>query len=144
MTLTEVKQDLFTVSKDYILVHCISADFALGAGIAKIFRDRGVRSQLFSKYRNPVPGSALLTAATGWAGEINLVTKEKYWLKPTYDSLKASLLDAKNNIIVPNGYTKLAMPLIGCGLDRLQWTNVRAMLLELFADTEIEILVCSL
>ena len=36
----EEQIDLFSVSKNYILVHCISADFALGAGIAKTFRDK--------------------------------------------------------------------------------------------------------
>lgn len=34
MIIKEVKKDLFTVPKDYVLAHCISADFALGAGIA--------------------------------------------------------------------------------------------------------------
>ena len=35
MRLVEEKRDLFDVSEDYYLAHCISADFALGAGIAK-------------------------------------------------------------------------------------------------------------
>lgn len=39
MIIKEVKKDLFTVSDDYALAHCISADFALGAGIAKEFDD---------------------------------------------------------------------------------------------------------
>lgn len=38
MILSIEKRDLFTVSKDYTLCHCISADFALGAGIAKKFK----------------------------------------------------------------------------------------------------------
>ena len=37
---------------------------------------------------------------------------------------------------------KVAMPLIGCGLDRLQWDRVSAMIKEIFADEDIEILVC--
>ena len=143
-TITEITQDLFTVSKDYVLVHCISADFALGAGIAKIFRDKGVRDELLSKYDSPVPGAPLLTASTGWAGEINLVTKAQYWHKPTYNSLRTALLKAKHDIIIPNGYTKLAMPRIGCGLDRLLWARVKAILCEIFADTDIEIVVCKL
>lgn len=40
MVLKEVNKDLFTVSKDYALAHCISADFKLGAGIAKEFDKR--------------------------------------------------------------------------------------------------------
>lgn len=37
MTIKEEKRNLFTMPKDYVLAHCISADFALGAGIAKKF-----------------------------------------------------------------------------------------------------------
>ena len=40
MRLVEEKRDLFDVSEDYYLAHCISADFALGAGIAKEFNKR--------------------------------------------------------------------------------------------------------
>lgn len=41
MTITEIRKDLFNISNnEYYYVHCISADYALGAGIAKIFRDR--------------------------------------------------------------------------------------------------------
>lgn len=52
MIIKEVKKDLFTVSDDYALVHCISADFALGAGIAKEFRNGGVyyKGQRFRYY----------------------------------------------------------------------------------------------
>ena len=37
MIITEVTQDLFTVPQGYYLAHCISGDYALGAGIAKVF-----------------------------------------------------------------------------------------------------------
>ena len=37
MTITTEKRDLFTMSQGYYLAHCISADFALGAGIAKTY-----------------------------------------------------------------------------------------------------------
>ena len=42
-------RDLFSVPKDYSLVHCISADFALGAGIAKEFTKRGVKKELLRR-----------------------------------------------------------------------------------------------
>lgn len=47
------KRDLFTVPQDYILCHCISADFALGAGIAKQFDERfNLRKKLKDEYPN--------------------------------------------------------------------------------------------
>ena len=73
----------------------------------------------------------------------NLVIKEKYWHKPTLETLKAALLDMKayaTNMQVD----KIAMPRIGCGLDKLDWHNVKPMIEETFKDTPIEIMVCVL
>jgi O-acetyl-ADP-ribose deacetylase (regulator of RNase III) len=42
------------------------------------------------------------------------------------------------------GITKLAMPRIGCGLDRLQWTNVYDIICEVFEDMNIEIVICEI
>ena len=39
---------------------------------------------------------------------------------------------------------KVAMPRIGCGLDRQDWTEVKKLIEEVFDDADIEILVCSL
>lgn len=36
----------------------------------------------------------------------------------------------------------IAKPKIGCGLDKLEWSKVKAIIEEVFADTDIEILVC--
>ncbi len=38
----------------------------------------------------------------------------------------------------------LAMPKIGCGLDKLQWSKVREIICDVFKDVDIEILVCYL
>ena len=36
----------------------------------------------------------------------------------------------------------LAMPKIGCGLDRLQWDKVKFMIEETFVDLDVEIIIC--
>jgi O-acetyl-ADP-ribose deacetylase (regulator of RNase III) len=41
-----------------------------------------------------------------------------------------------------HGINKVAMPIIGCGLDRLQWDKVSEIIKDVFKDTDIEILVC--
>lgn len=48
MTYKEEKRDLFRVDTDYYLAHCISADFALGAGIAKEF-NTGITFRIITK-----------------------------------------------------------------------------------------------
>ena len=37
---------------------------------------------------------------------------------------------------------KIAMPKIGSGLDRLNWQDVEQIIKDVFADTDVEILVC--
>ena len=93
MTIREEHRDLFTVPTDYILVHCISTDLAMGAGIAKEFARRGVKAQLQRKYQNVEVGDCLVSHATGWDVELSLVTKEKYWQKPTYKTMRMALED---------------------------------------------------
>ena len=74
MKFTIEKRNLFTVPKDYFLCHCISADFALGAGIAKKFAEMGVRDALERDLGQPHPykwngfGDCFLTQESEWRG----------------------------------------------------------------------------
>ena len=142
-------RDLFSVPKDYSLVHCISADFALGAGIAKEFTKRGVKNELLRRYgiyadSSVWVGKALETHATDWNWEYNLVTKEHYWGKPNYVTLEMCLKNLRdvyvnhNEQLVP----KLAMPWLGCGLDKLERWKVEVLIKDVFKNCDVEILIC--
>jgi hypothetical protein len=144
MILKEEKRDLFNVTDDYYLAHCISADFGMGKGIVVEFNKRyDMKNNLMKRFK-----------INNWNGKgyclsdgkvFNLITKEKYWNKPTYETLKQSLECMREEILFFDGMVaKLAMPKIGCGLDRLQWDKVKTILEEVFKDIEVEILVCYL
>lgn len=153
MIFKEIKEDLFNISNEYAIVHCISNDFALGAGIAKTIDEKyGVKDLLKKYYTN----TNMVTNIDNWIGMAlyceselngrviyNLVTKDKYWQKPTYESLMYCLLDLVEDC-KDEGITKLAMPRIGCGLDKLNWGKVRDCIKRVFKETDIEIIVCSL
>ena len=141
MTITIENRDLFTVPQGYYLAHCISADFALGAGIAKIFDEvYNMRFKLFREFDEYFydGGDALLIDNV-----FNLVTKPRCYHKPTYGALREAL-EAMKNVMEMNATTKLAMPKIGCGLDRLEWDRVFDIICEVFEDTDVEILICEL
>ena len=141
MTITTEKRDLFTVPQGYYLAHCISADFALGAGIAKTFDSvYNMRFKLFRKYPNYEydGGDALLVDNV-----FNLVTKQKCWHKPTYNSLRESLEMMKEYIDFI-GIDKLAMPRIASGLDKLEWPKVYEIICEVFEDVDIDIVICEI
>ena len=73
----------------------------------------------------------------------HLITKNRYWDKPTYRTLKESLMELKTLCLEQN-IKKLVMPKIGCGLDKLQWNTVKENIIKIFNDTDIEILICYL
>lgn len=140
MIIKEIFGDLFGAPDNFYFVHCISADFALGVGIAKEFSQRkNMREKLNIKYglldKVSLVGSALLVDDT-----FNLVTKYRYFQKPTYRTLKESLIDLKDKCI-SLGVNNLAMPRIGCGLDRLNWVHVKKIISDVFSDTDIKIYV---
>lgn len=140
MIFREIQADLFQMDESYDLAHCISADAKMGAGIAVQFRQRFGLDALQEQARS----QPLEIGACYRAGRtLNLVTKVKYWHKPTYETLTASLASMKS-VCEAEGLTRLAMPQIGCGLDRLKWDKVKQIIQEVFEETDIEIVVCSL
>lgn len=138
MTYLEKHGDLFKMDSSYYLCHCISSDFKLGKGIAVEFDKRyDMRKQLMSRFtvNGLYPRTILIDNV------FNLVTKDKYWNKPTYSTLLGALEDMRNQIQVLQ-IKKLAMPCIGSGLDRLEWHKVRKMIKDVFENVDIEIVVC--
>ena len=138
MTYTEKRKDLFTCPEEYYLADCISADFNTQHGIVTEFNKRFA---LGNNLHHDHPGYL-----RKWHNQrmeydcilcgrvINLVTKERYFQKPTNRTLRGALLCMKEQCQL-KGIQKVAMPLIGCGLDQLKWHNVSRMIQEVFGDT---------
>lgn len=145
MTYTEEVRDLFSVPEDYHLSHCISADFGMGKGIVVEFNKRfDMKHTLQNKYPDYLKKwrSRKLEGDCISEGRVlNLITKERHFHKPTYQSMRSALM-AMRSICETEHITKIAMPLIGCGLDKLTWDNVSAIIKDVFSDTDIELLVC--
>lgn len=143
MNYCEKEQDLFQVPQEYYLAHCISADFAMGKGIAVSFNQHfNMKSILQTKYPAYLSEWRRLSRLADCLLEgrvFNLITKERYFHKPTYQSMQQAL-EIMRRLCRPD--QKLAMPLIGCGLDGLDWELVRRQIHNVFADTSVEILVC--
>lgn len=155
MIYKEESKNLFTLPNDYILAHCVSRDLAMGAGIAKVFRDvYGIKDSL--KHPITPTNNGATWNALGFGNCIfarsdkcpwlvgNLITKERYYEKPNYESLRCALADFKDGVIHLFDSAKVGMPLIGCGLDKLEWEKVSVIIKDTFADTDIEVFVCRL
>lgn len=141
MIITTENRDLFAMPQGYYLAHCISADFTLGAGVAKAFDSvYNMRFKLFRAYDDYEyhGGDALLIDNV-----FNLVTKDNRYAKPTYESIREALEMMKEYLDFL-GANKLAMPKIGSGRDRLEWKQVYDIICEVFEDMDIEIVICEL
>ncbi len=144
---TEENRDLFTVNKDYYFAQCISADFAMGAGIATEFNKRfDTKTKLKQHYTNWLSRWESSPSERGTCvledRVFNLITKMFYWQKPTYDTMQSALNALQTCISNNPDVKKLAMPTIGCGIDKLDWNIVSQMIKDTFKDDDIEILVC--
>lgn len=142
MQYIEKYADLFNIDDpDVWFVQCISADFACGKGIAIEFNKRfSTKQELLKYYRPDVwngKGYCLVTSHV-----LNLVTKAKYYMKPSEKTMRTALKELRN-IVITYGIKSIAMPKIGCGLDRMDWEVVRSFIQELFGDIDdLNITVC--
>jgi O-acetyl-ADP-ribose deacetylase (regulator of RNase III) len=139
--IVEVQGNLFDCDQDFSLVHCVSKDFKMGKGIALAFRERFGRVEEFKSQNVGIGGTAWISTETRCL--FYLVTKDKYNEKPTYDSLR-SCLETTKELCNTLAIKKLAMPRIGCGLDRLNWDTVHSIILETFENTGVLILIYTL
>ena len=71
----------------------------------------------------------------------SLVTKERYYQKPTYGSMEQALLSLAE-MCDTHDVKILAMPHIGCGLDQLEWGEVKPLIYNAFAGMRTRIIVC--
>lgn len=197
MTYREFKQDIFEHldslkdCPDYvILLHTISGDCRMGAGIAKKIEDkyhwrsavlcneaddRGGYSNTigpwiwnkkqdgfenFSHYvlriRYPV-GHIVRTdqyyrdilgdPACEVFDILGLVTKERYWQKPSIQDMSKALESLAGYLegMCCDEPITLVMPTIGCGLDRLDWPEVSFLIHKHLGNIEnLNVEVCQL
>lgn len=71
---------------------------------------------------------------------IHMITKEKYYDKPTYTSLKQCLKKLYTNL-KELGINRVSIPRIGCGLDRLEWSKVKPIIEKIFVDVDVTVYV---
>ena len=137
---TEKKQDLFALSTEYSLAHCVASDLSMSRGIATVFRKKFGQLDALER-QTPHVGKALMLENNGRV-IYYLVTKERSVDKPDYPTMWNTLQDWKKKTI-QMGTRRVAVSRLGCGLDRFDCRRVRNMLEVIFCGTGVEILVCN-
>ena len=133
----ETEGDLF--SSKGCLAHCVSADFHMGVGVAK-----QVKTRYPTTYPKDVNHKKRPVFAQWIEGErryvYHLVTKQRYFEKPTYESVKTSLQQMRTHAEW-SGVDRISLPRIGCGLDQLNWSEIKSLIKEVFKGSHIVLTV---
>ncbi|ALL52882.1 polyprotein [Xingshan cricket virus] len=146
-----------TMNNRSAILHCISADKAMSAGLAeKIDLKWGIRDRLPPApdigiaYAVPCQGSDMEGCARttfpnqqpapseahgGWV--INMVTKSKKHNKPLLNTVVSTLHNALRQCD-RLGVREIHLPRIGCGLDRLDWSQVREAIIPVLRRWMLE------
>ena len=128
--------DIFVKCPSHIpLAHCVSLDFHMGKGIAKLFK----QNVQFLKSQIQKVGQC---ASLNYEGRFifYMASKRCFFHKPTYESLAQSLQSLKAHMKCL-GLRHLAMPRVATGLDNLQWIRVKAIITDIFSGSDITIYV---
>lgn len=153
MTLEVVINDLLKMPKEYVIAHAIdSHEVAFGAGasraICEMFPDIREKCLEFAndnfnctnfvyRYTN---GEQVIynmfVKSHCWYNAMNKMTQEEY-----LNNVKTCLTFLKKEMIM-RGEKHLAIPQIGCGLDRCRWKDIEAIINFVFEDTDIDVKVC--
>lgn len=143
MQYKEKLKDLFKMKNVDAVAHCIAQDAHMGAGVAVMFDRRypGMKAELQSQ-KLQYPTVAIYDKHETRPDVINLVTKPSSFRPPTYESFMDTM-HLFRDIVIEKGYKTIAMPMIGAGLDRLNWeTQVLPAIHEMFDDLDVEITIC--
>jgi len=137
------KGDLFN-STDEALAHCVSKDLAMGAGIAKQFKKRFGKVDFLMQQQCKVGEVAYMDSWNKKAKTVQtlfyMVTKEKYYQKPTIRTLGAALRRLRA-IVSDMGIKTLSMPMISSGLDQMSWPLVLQEIETAFYGSEVKITI---
>ena len=134
----EVIGDVFSSPWSSALAHCISLDCKQSKGIALEFCRRFGRNHFMEK-KNLHVGDIIIQTYRG-RPIFNLITKKRFFNKPTYESLESALI-AMRNYLIQHNILGVSLPKLGCGIDRLKWKHVKLLIQRVFNHTNIEVTV---
>eukprot|EP00102_Acyrthosiphon_pisum_P016860 XP_008187977.1 PREDICTED: uncharacterized protein LOC100166845 isoform X3 [Acyrthosiphon pisum] len=137
--LEEIDEDIFKLSKEYSLAHCVAEDLQMDAGIAVDFKNifGGVGKLVDQKLK--IGDVGIVKRHDQYA--FYLVTKKTSNGKPTMITMEKALISLLNKMKEYN-LTKLGIPTIRCGLDKLDWSDTKSLINKIFSGSGIHITVC--
>ena len=136
MTLTYKIGNIFDIPLGWDIVHCVTADFSCGAGIAKELNER---CNLKEKFEAQHLSTDIVGSCVKIDNVFNLLTKQNRYSKVSYEDLTNCLYHMADMIL--GAHYNIAMPKIGCGRDGLSWDIVVDIIKEVFENMDVDFVV---
>ncbi|CAI6372075.1 unnamed protein product [Macrosiphum euphorbiae] len=128
--------DLFDAPLNYSITHYISQDVKMSQGMAIMFRRKFGNVEILKSQHPKIHGVLYIRQENRYI--LYMVTKPKYWQKPSLEDMFLTVQNLKFVCIELN-IKKLEMPRYGSGFDQLDWLSIRTMIRFIFKETDIEI-----
>ena len=124
--------------------HRISTDAQMSKGFAQLLSERVLRLWRTCRRSNVLKDQVFLFWDSSWRRyTYNLVTKEKYSVKPDLSTLATTLQNMQAHATM-HGASTITIAKMGCGLDQMNWQDAVKLLRNFFAYSDIQIVVFSL
>ena len=126
----------------YSFAHCISADLAMAKGLARQVKSWYPAAPSAIRLRYPPDiGSVLIYFDPISERYIfSLVIKFRYYPKPTYKSVLASLYELRK-IVIDAGISHLSLPKLASGYDKLDFNIIFELICQVFDPLPITIYI---
>ena len=141
------EQSIFNSSM--VIVYTVSKDWAMSKGFALMLCKKFPDLRQHCKWQvevndrngNTINQNVLQYIAPSLGHQIfSLITKEKYISKPTMEGITTALFEL-HNILLKQNISCIAMPKIACGLDKMDCSEISALLYNVFNSSGIKIYV---
>ena len=129
------------------IAHCVSSDLCFGLGVARQIKEKFGQMELIRAQDCRVGRVAITCPDLPLLHPprfiFHLFTKKYHFWKPSEASLEECLWELKHRMMVL-GVHRIQAPRLACGLDRLKWERVLAILERVFCDSDFHICICTL
>ena len=139
--ITYSSADIFEVEVKALVnpVNCVGV---AGAGLARAFKQRYVENFIMYKEAcengHVIPGRVFITKTTSGRYIINFPTKAHWRDKSNLHWIEAGLADMVKKLNFMR-VQSVAIPMLGCGLGGLPWSDVRPLIEKAFIGADIDV-----
>jgi hypothetical protein len=137
MRIIKTQGDLFSFANRYAFVQLVARDGLMNTGIAKQFTEKYSNMKLkMQKDKSKLMTPGIFPYLSNDNRRIyNLIVKENSFEKATRENLTETLYLLKDILTAKND-KYLAMPLIGSGLNKLDWITTEESIYRIFGSTD--------